>query len=144
MPRCTPDYRPQNMRDIAHEIGRDRIAEVVAAFYSAVRQHPTLSVPFARVHDWPAHLEILTHFWWVTLGGERYLDYSYQVPAKHAEAGFTPELLQDWLALFQTTLTSHLPPDQAVPWIERARKIGTSLNLLHELGHLHGPKPAAH
>lgn len=144
MAACPADDQPQAMRDIAHEIGRERIAAVVTAFYAAVRQHPTLSVPFARVHDWPSHLDILTHFWWVTLGGERYLDYSYQVPAKHAEAGFTPELLQDWLALFQTTLGSHLPPEQAQPWIERAHKIGTSLTLLHQLGHLHGPKPAAH
>lgn len=119
------------MRDIAHDIGRDRVAAVVATFYSRVRQHATLAGPFARVHDWPHHLEILTHFWWVSLGGERYLDYSYQVPAKHAEAGFTP-------ALFQDTLLAELPPEQAVPWIERARKIGTSLNLLYELGHFGG------
>lgn len=132
------------MRDIAHDIGRDRVASVVAAFYSQVRQHPTLAGPFARVHDWPHHLEILTHFWWVTLGGERYLDYSYQVPAKHAEAGFTPALLKDWLALFQDTVTEHLPAEQAIAWIERARKIGTSLNMLHELGHMHGPKPIGH
>lgn len=133
------------MRDIAHDIGRDRVAETVTAFYSQVRQHETLSVPFARVHDWPHHLEILTHFWWVTLGGERYLDYSYQVPAKHAEAGFTPELLVDWLALFRTTLDAHLPVEQADAWFARAERIGRSLNLLHELGHLHGPAtPKAH
>jgi hemoglobin len=126
------------MRDIAHEIGRDRVAETVAAFYSRVRQHPQLSVPFARVQDWPHHLEILTHFWWVTLGGERYLDYSYQVPGKHAEAGFTPELLVDWLALFRRTLDEYLPAEQADAWFARAEKIGTSLKLLHELGHMPG------
>ena len=124
------------MQDIAHEIGRDRVAAVMNAFYAQVRVHPALSVPFARVHDWPAHLEILTHFWWVTLGGDRYLDYSYQVPAKHAEAGFTPELLADWLALFAQTLECNLPPEQARAWLSRAEKIGTSLKLLHELGHL--------
>jgi hemoglobin len=131
------------MRDIAHDIGRDRVAEVVAAFYSQVRQHPTLSVPFARVQDWPHHLEILTHFWWVTLGGERYLDYSYQVPSKHAEAGFTPELLLDWLALFRQTLEAHLPIAQADAWFARAEKIGTSLKMLHELGHFQSPLPRA-
>ena len=129
------------MRDIAHEIGREKVAEVVAAFYAQVREHPALSVPFARVHDWPHHLEILTQFWWVTLGGERYLDYSYQVPSKHAEAGFTPTLLKDWLSLFEQTLKNSLPPAQAQAWLERAQKIGTSLSLLHELGHLGTPKP---
>lgn len=124
------------MRDIAHELGHDRVAEVVAAFYAQVRQHPTLSIPFARVQDWPHHLEILTHFWWVTLGGERSLDYNYQVPAKHAEAGFTPELLVDWLALFRKTLHEHLTAEQADAWFARAERIGTSLNMLHELGHM--------
>ena len=131
------------MHDIAHDIGRDRVAETVAAFYSQVRQHPTLSVPFARVQDWPHHLEILTHFWWVTLGGERYLDYSYQVPSKHAEAGFTPALLADWLALFRQTLDAHLPQDQADAWFARAERIGTSLKMLHELGHFQSPLPKA-
>jgi hemoglobin len=136
----TPGSTTSSMQDIAHEIGRERVAEVVAAFYAQVRQHPTLSVPFARVDDWPHHLEILTHFWWVTLGGERYLDYSYQVPSKHAEAGFTSPLLADWLALFRQTLDSHLTSEQATAWFARAEKIGTSLSLLHELGHM-GSKP---
>jgi hemoglobin len=127
------------MHDIAHNIGRDRVAETVAAFYAEVRQHPTLSIPFARVEDWPHHLNILTHFWWVTLGGERYLPYDYQVPAKHATAGFTPGLLVDWLALFRKTLDEHLPTEEADAWFARAEKIGSSLTLLHELGHLHGP-----
>lgn len=128
------------MRDIAHEIGREKVAEVVAAFYAQVRQHPALAVPFARVQDWPHHLEILTQFWWVTLGGERYLDYSYEVPSKHAAAGFTPALLADWLALFRKTLDAHLPAEQAAAWFARAEKIGASLSILHELGHLQAPQ----
>jgi hemoglobin len=133
------------MQDIAHEIGRNKVAEVVSSFYAQVRHHLALSIPFARVHDWPHHLEILTHFWWVTLGGERYLDYSYQVPSKHAEAGFTPELLVDWLALFRQTLNEHLPAELADAWFARAEKIGTSLKMLHELGHFQRAlPPAAH
>jgi len=131
------------MQDISHEIGREKVAEVVADFYAQVRQHPTLSVPFTRVQDWPHHLEILTQFWWVTLGGERYIDYSYQVPSKHAEAGFTPELLVDWLALFRKTLDGHLPAAQAEAWFARAEKIGTSLKMLHELGHFQNALPPA-
>jgi len=95
----------------------------------------SLAGPFGKVTDWPAHLEHLTHFWWVTLGGERYLDYRYAVPAKHADVGFTPTLLGDWLALFRQTVRSHLPGDLAEPWIERAERIGESLRLMYELGH---------
>ncbi|HTH94065.1 MAG TPA: group III truncated hemoglobin [Rhodocyclaceae bacterium] len=126
------------MRDIANDIGRERIAQTVTAFYAQVRQHPTLSIPFARVDDWPHHLEVLIQFWWVSLGGERYLGYDYQVPAKHAAAGFTPELLVDWLALFKQTLESHLPADLAAAWYARAERIGNSLRMLHEDGHMPG------
>lgn len=132
-----------SVQSIAHEIGRAKVAAIVAAFYARVREHPTLSIPFSRVDDWPHHLEILTHFWWVTLGGERYLDYSYQVPSKHAEAGFTPELLSDWLALFRQTLDAQLPTVQADAWFARAEKIGASLSMLHELGHFQRPLPPA-
>lgn len=123
------------MRDIAEEIGRPRVAQIVDQFYRQIRRHPTLADPFGKVTDWPAHLEHLTHFWWVTLGGERYLDYRYTVPAKHADVGFTPALLSDWLALFRQTVRSHLPGDLAEQWIERAERIGESLRLMYELGH---------
>lgn len=130
------------MLDVAQSIGHDKVAAVVERFYAEVRRHPTLSVPFQRVHDWPAHLAHLTHFWWVTLGGERYLDYRYNVPERHGEAGFTPALLADWLALFRRTLDDALPQPLADAWMARAERIGQSLTLMHELGHY--PRPATH
>lgn len=123
------------MPDIAHTLGLPRIRAVVEAFYAEVRRHPRLALPFGRVDDWPRHLDQLTHFWWTTLGGERYLDYRYHVAARHAGTGFTPALLQDWLALFEHTLRANLPAELAEPWLERARRIGESLRLMHELGH---------
>ncbi|GAB3243609.1 group III truncated hemoglobin [Chitinimonas naiadis] len=127
------------MRDIAREIGLEQVRLVVDTFYRRVRAHPLLSVPFARVHDWPQHLEHLSHFWWVTLGGERYLDYRYAVPQRHAEAGFTPALLVDWLALFHETVREQVAPPLADAWLERAERIGKSLSLMHELGHFPPP-----
>ncbi|MBB5017496.1 hemoglobin [Chitinivorax tropicus] len=120
------------MQDIAQLIGKEQVAKVVSQFYQAIRQHETLKEPFLIVADWPHHEEILTHFWWVTLGGERYLDYTYQVAPKHMQAGFTPALLVDWLALFEQTISQCLPADLATPWLERAHRIGKSLVLLHQ------------
>ncbi len=127
------------MQNIAQDIGRERVARVVERFYAQVRQHPRLQAPFARVTDWPHHLEVLTHFWWVSLGGERYLQYPYAVARKHGEAGFTPELLADWLGLFQRTLEAELPPELTGPWLERAQRIGQSLTYMHEHQQLREP-----
>ena len=120
------------MIDVAETIGMGRVAEVVSDFYDAVQRHPTLSVPFGIVDDWTEHKAHLAHFWWVTLGGKPYRDKPYQVAHKHAMAGFTPELLVDWLALFRQTLEKHLPPELAEQWYARAANIGRSLVYMHE------------
>src|SRR5918993_6092830 len=108
------------MRDVASVIGLEKVREIVSEFYDSVQRHPTLAAPFSVVHDWPAHKAHLTHFWWVTLGGRAYRNKPYSVAAKHERAGFTPELLTDWLALFRETLEKHLPPDLAEQWYARA------------------------
>jgi hemoglobin len=105
---------------------------VVSDFYDRVQLHPALSQPFSIVSDWSHHKAHLAHFWWVTLGGERYRDEPYSVAEKHAVAGFTPALLQEWLALFQLVLTSHLSPEIAEQWYARAEHIGRSLVFMHE------------
>lgn len=128
-----PATRPIAPSDsLAFTIGHDRVEGVVHAFYDQVRIHPTLAEPFNRVQDWPHHLEHLTHFWWTNLGGFRYRDDSYQVAQKHMEAGFTPELLADWLTLFETSLREKLPEILADLWLGRAKNIGRSLVMMHE------------
>lgn len=120
------------MKDIANQIGIEKVSAVVSGFYDCVQEHPRLAEPFATVTDWPEHKAHLTHFWWVTLGGERYRNKPYSVAEKHALAGFTPELLQDWLALFRRTLGKHLPAPLCAEWYTRAEHIGRSLVLMHD------------
>ena len=130
------------MQDIAADVGLARVEAVIGDFYDRVQEHPALARPFGIVDDWTEHKAHLTHFWWVTLGGRPYRDKPYRVAEKHALAGFTPELLTDWLSLFRTTLSSHLPADIAEQWFARAANIGRSLNLMHELrrGAARGPQ----
>lgn len=130
------------MRDIAEAVGHDRVAAVVDRFYDRIQQHPSLAQPFLRVQDWPEHKALLTHFWWATLGGQRYLQHNYEVPRKHAEAGFTPELLTEWLALFAEVVEAELPPELAEGWLARARNIGQSLTwLFHHQQNGQTPSP---
>jgi hemoglobin len=120
------------MQLISHLIGLDTMSKVISDFYDAVQLHPKLREPFGIVEDWTEHKAHITHFWWTTLGGKPYRDRPYQVAVKHAEAGFTPELLVDWLALFRETLDRHLPKELADQWYARAAHIGRSLVLMHE------------
>jgi len=71
---------------LAHRIGRDGIAAVVDVFYTRIQGHPSLAGPFGIVEDWPHHKEKLTHFWWVLLGGDPYMEVDYSVPMKHFQA----------------------------------------------------------
>ena len=131
------------MLDIAHTLGLATVSTVVGDFYDQVQRHETLAKPFAIVGDWAEHKAHLAHFWWVTLGGKPYRTQPYRVAEKHALAGFTPELLVDWLALFRQTLDAHLSPDLADPWYARAAHIGRSLTLMHEFRHSQGRTRAA-
>ena len=127
------DYETEfTMCDISQAIGQAKVAQVVNVFYDRVVLHPQLKAPFAIVQDWTRHKQHLTHFWWVTLGGERYLDYQYQVRSKHESAGFTPELLLPWLDLFRATVRELVAKDLCEAWIERAEHIGKSLILMFE------------
>lgn len=119
-------------RDTHNRIGHATIARVVDDFYERVQRHPTLAEPFRVVSDWHEHKARLTHFWWVALGGEAYAPYHYEVGRKHADVGVTSALVDDWLALFETTMHEHVAPDVAQSWLHRARRMGDSLRLLGE------------
>ncbi|MGD8429429.1 MAG: group III truncated hemoglobin [Ectothiorhodospiraceae bacterium] len=117
-------------RDTHGAIGHDAIAAVVDDFYERIQRHPTLAKPFARVTDWPEHKARLTHFWWLSLGGERYRDDQFRVGPAHMSVGITEELVDDWLALFAETLGDHLEPEAAGLWLHRARHMGKSIRML--------------
>jgi|GEM_PF-447080 hemoglobin len=117
---------------LAELIGKDRIYAVVDRFYNLIQTHPSLAVPFQRVHDWPLHKERIAYFWWVSLGGARYRDVSFAVVPKHWRAGFSEELLDDWKALFGGVVSSVLPPELADAWTERAERIGASLVMANQ------------
>ena len=120
------------MQSLAQQIGHPRIVAVVEAFYDRIQTHPTLSVPFQRVQDWPLHKERIAYFWWVSLGGERDRDFTFAVAPKHHRAGFNEMLLGDWKTLFREVVCSTLPSDLAAPWLERVDSIGASLLAVNE------------
>lgn len=112
-----------------------QIAAVVDDFYFRVQQDPDLSIPFVSVNDWPEHIKRLTHFWWVRFGGTPYMDAQYDPVGKHFSGGFTGELLQVWLRLFDETLKRHLDSTQHALWKSLSERMGGSLSLRNEAMH---------
>lgn len=119
-------------RTLAEIIGKESIWTVVDDFYNRIQDHTRLAVPFSVIQDWPEHKAHIAHFWWVSMGGLRYRNDTYNVAEKHMAVGFTPDLLADWLALFESTLRERLAEDVANAWLKRARNIGKSLVLMYE------------
>lgn len=104
-----------------------RIAAVVHAFYARVRRDPVLGPIFEdRVADWDEHLARLVDFWSsVLLAAGRYHGKPVLVHAR-IEA-IDAALFRRWLALFEATAAELCPPAQAALFIDRARRIGDSL-----------------
>lgn len=109
------------------EFSHEDIFRVVDDFYTRVQNDPLLQVPFESVHDWPEHIERLTHFWWTRFGGEPYLSISYNPVAKHFQAGFNREFLTHWLFLFHDTLKTKLKSEQASLWTLISERMGEAL-----------------
>lgn len=100
---------------------------VVDDFYTRIQRDPILQIPFSSVHDWPEHIERLTHFWWIRFGGAPYLFSQYNPVAKHFFAGFSRDLLTRWLSIFHATLKEHLAPEQAALWTSISARMGEAL-----------------
>lgn len=108
------------------------IHDVVDDFYNRIQIDSVLQIPFRSVENWPDHIQKLTHFWWIRLGGKPYLLNHYNPVAKHYFAGFNRELLTRWLAIFHDTLQSLLNPDQTEIWKLISERMGEALFMKNE------------
>lgn len=105
---------------------------VVDDFYTRVQSDPLLKVPFQSVHDWPEHIERITHFWWARFGGKPYMFTEYNPVVKHFFAGFNATFLARWLELFHETLQRHLNQDQVNLWTMITQRMGQGLSMKNE------------
>jgi len=103
------------------------IAALVHAFYERVRAHDELGPVFAAaVHDWPAHLRLLTAFWSsVALGARSYRGNPMAV--HRGVAGLHAGLFAPWLQLWRQTAEELLEADAAAQMVAHAERIGASL-----------------
>jgi hemoglobin len=107
-----------------------RLAALVEHFYARVRADGMLGPVFNKaVEDWPAHLEKLAAFWSsVMLGTGRYKGQPLPAHMRH-RAEISPALFRHWLRLWEETAREELAPEAAAAVVEKAQRIGASLQI---------------
>ena len=104
------------------------IEHLVHGFYAKVRSDAVLGPIFdARIADWEPHLARMCAFWSsVALMTGRY----HGTPmAKHLPLPVDGGHFDRWLALFVETAREVCPPEAEAHFVERARRIASSLEL---------------
>ena len=104
------------------------IEQLVHGFYARVRCDPMLAPVFeARITDWEPHLNQMCAFWSsVALMTGRY----HGTPmVKHMKLPIDAVHFDRWLALFEATARELCPPVAAAHFIDRARRIASSLEM---------------
>ena len=104
------------------------IEALVHGFYARVRSDPMLAPVFeARITDWEPHLKQMCAFWSsVALMTGRY----HGTPmVKHMKLPVDAVHFDRWLDLFEATAQELCPPVAAAHFIERARRIASSLEM---------------
>ncbi|NEV00887.1 group III truncated hemoglobin [Bradyrhizobium uaiense] len=104
------------------------IEQLVHGFYAKVRKDPMIGPVFeARITDWEPHLAQMCAFWSsVALMTGRY----HGTPmVKHMPLPIDAAHFDRWLELFEATAHELCAPVAAVHFVERARRIASSLEM---------------
>ncbi|WP_319530985.1 group III truncated hemoglobin [uncultured Cohaesibacter sp.] len=111
-------------------IDEEQVSLLVETFYDRIRQHPRLSVLFAKglTQNWATHLETMKSFWRSML--MQTSEYGGRpVPAHMQLDGVTPDDFTQWLALFRSTAEEVCPASAAKLYIDRAETIAKNLQM---------------
>lgn len=110
------------------DIDEAMIERLVRAFYGRVRDDDVIGPIFRKAlgDDWEPHLLKLCDFWSsVALGSGRYNGTPMRVHMQLDQ--LAPEHFAHWLGLFRATAAEICPPAPAAFFIDRAERIGQSL-----------------
>ena len=128
--RPAVDRRAEITAKIKADTGIDdaMINRLVRGFYARVRTDELIGPVFAaRITDWEPHLQRMCNFWSsVALMTGNYHGEPMQ---KHLPLPIDGRHFDRWLALFEATARELCPAKAADHFIERARRIGESLEL---------------
>jgi hemoglobin len=124
------ERREQITADIMEKTGvtEEMIERLVRGFYAKVRSDALLAPIFdARIRDWEPHLAQMCAFWSsVALMTGRY--HGTPMP-KHMVLPVDGAHFDRWLELFEETARQLCPPEAEAHFVERARRIASSLEM---------------
>ena len=126
-----PPHRVAITTEIQNRTGIDdaMIETLVHRFYARIRDDELLGPIFdARIEDWDTHLQKMCIFWSsvTLLTGE----YHGQPMVKHVFLPVDSRHFDRWLALFEETAHEVCPPPAAEYFMDRARRIASSFELV--------------
>src|SRR3954470_2194497 len=91
--------------------GRPGLQRLLRHFYADVRQQSEIApIFFAKIQDWPAHLETIADFWSNVTGGP--VRYDRPMPAKHFHLGLEARHFEVWLDLWRRNCRIYLAPQE--------------------------------
>ena len=106
--------------------GHAGILQLIKPFYADVRQHAVIGPIFnSHVKDWPAHLDKITEFWALQVGGKS--RYPGGFAGAHMSLGLQSEHFQHWLGLWELNSTRQLSPREAGEMIALAQQLAGRL-----------------
>ena len=116
------------MQDRFSQLDDTALEALVRAFYGRARLDPALGPVFDNaIHDWEAHIALLTRFWSsVMLTSGR---YKGNPVAAHRPLPIEPAMFDRWLALWGQTAEALFEPELAKAFRAKAERIAESLKL---------------
>ena len=113
------------------QLSENGIRLLVDRFYEKVRRDEKLGPIFEAAiaeDEWPAHLSTMRDFWSsIMLTSGRY--HGNPVVAHRRVDGITPALFERWLALFAETCSELFDQAIVAAFMDKAKRIATSLQL---------------
>lgn len=106
--------------------GHAGILALIKPFYADVRQHAELGPVFnQQIEDWPAHLDRIAGFWARQTGGPS--DYDGGFAGAHVRLGIPPELVDQWLVLWDFNCHRELQDPEQTEMSRLAHHLGSNL-----------------
>lgn len=100
--------------------GRPKLELLLKNFYASVRVDSLIGPIFEEIiDDWPAHIEKITGFWSLQMGGPS--DYRGGLMARHFPLSLKAEHFEAWLALWETSCRAHFDSPEAEEIIQFAQ-----------------------